>query len=119
MEQVFKNLYSNAVKYSPGGGLIKTTVIDMEDRIWISIEDHGIGMTPDQVARVFEKFYRADASNTAIQGTGLGMTIVQNLLEAHGGKVWVESIYGAGTTVKLEIPLTRPDNGRQEQENKP
>lgn len=63
-------------------------------------------MTPEQVEKIFDKFYRADASNTAISGTGLGMNIVKYLVEAHGGKVWVESELGKGTTVKFTIPRT-------------
>ena len=73
--------------------------------IEISIADTGIGMTPEQVEKIFDKFYRADASNTAIPGTGLGMNIVQYLVETHGGKVWVESELGKGTTVKFVIPV--------------
>ncbi len=61
-------------------------------------------MTPEQVDKIFDKFYRVDASNTAIEGTGLGMTIVKHIIEAHGGKVWVESDLGTGTTVSFTIP---------------
>jgi len=128
MGQVLKNLLSNAVKYSPEGGLIRVVgkVVDfgignldfgseetqqsaMRDPkskmgFRISVQDQGMGMTPDQVDKVFDKFYRVDASNTAIEGTGLGMTVVQHIVEAHGGKVWVESELGKGTTVTFTIP---------------
>ena len=70
----------------------------------IAVEDHGIGMSPEQVKKVFDKFYRVDASNTAIEGTGLGMTIVKYIVEAHGGKIWVESEVGKGTKVSFTIP---------------
>lgn len=106
--QILKNLLSNAVKYSPGGGTIRVEAeIKGEMDFLVSIMDEGIGMTQDQVARVFDKFYRADASNTAIGGTGLGMTIVQKLVHAHGGKVWLESQKGKGTTIRFTIPRTR------------
>jgi signal transduction histidine kinase len=66
-------------------------------------------MTPEQVARVFEKFYRADASDTAVSGLGLGMSIVRNIVEAHGGKIWVESEPGRGTTAHFLLPLALPE----------
>ena len=106
------------MKYSPQGGTIRTTVkrreacsggeADQEfsrvSSVLVSVEDEGIGMTPVQVKKVFEKFWRADASNEAVGGTGLGMSIVKHLVEAHGGKVEVESAPGKGTTVTMEIP---------------
>jgi len=103
--QVLKNLLSNAIKFSPAGGLIwvKGKVVDMGYQV--SIEDQGMGMTPDQVEKVFDKFYRVDASNTAIEGTGLGMSIVKYIVEAHGGKVWVESEFEKGTTVRFTMPV--------------
>ncbi len=104
MEQVLKNLLSNAVKYSPDGGVIRVKTDFLEDHYQVSVEDHGIGMTPDQVDKIFDKFYRVDASNTAIEGTGLGMSIVKYIVEAHGGEVWVESELGKGTTVTFTIP---------------
>jgi signal transduction histidine kinase len=103
--QVLENIIGNAVKYSPDGGLVRVTGQLSEGYYRISIEDQGMGMTPEQVDEIFEKFYRADASNTAIQGTGLGMTIVKYIVEAHGGEVWVESEVGKGTTVSFTIPL--------------
>jgi signal transduction histidine kinase len=71
----------------------------------LAICDRGIGMTREQVAKVFDKFYRADCSNTAVGGTGLGMSIVKHFIEAHGGTVQVESEPGEGTTVCLTLPL--------------
>ncbi|RJO66514.1 MAG: PAS domain S-box protein [Myxococcales bacterium] len=105
MAQAVGNLLSNAVKYSPEGGLIRITGRKGKAVYEMSIEDQGMGMTPDQLKRVFEKFYRADASNTAIQGTGLGMSIVKYIVEAHGGTVSVQSKYGKGTAVTVAIPL--------------
>jgi PAS domain S-box-containing protein len=104
MEQVLKNLLSNAAKYSPDGGEIRVTGEMAKDCFQISVEDQGLGMTPEQVERMFDKFYRADSSNTAIEGTGLGTTIVKHVVEAHGGKVWVESELGKGTIVRFTIP---------------
>ncbi|MFC1537724.1 sensor histidine kinase, partial [Gemmatimonadota bacterium] len=105
MGQVLKNILSNAVKYSPDGGLIKITGETADDHFQVAVEDQGKGMTPEQVEKVFEKFYRVDASNTAVEGTGLGTTIIKYLVEAHGGEIFVESEYGKGTTVRFTIPL--------------
>ncbi|MDT8427069.1 MAG: ATP-binding protein, partial [Methyloprofundus sp.] len=69
------------------------------------VSDQGIGMTSEQTARIYEKFYRADATDTAISGTGLGMTIVKHLVEAHAGQVAVTSSPGQGTTVTIALPL--------------
>jgi signal transduction histidine kinase len=104
MEQVFKNLISNAVKYSPRGGVIRITGGITDDHFEAAVADNGIGMSTDQVEKIFDKFYRADASDTAIEGTGLGMTIVKHIVEAHGGNIWVESELGKGTTVRFTIP---------------
>ena len=105
MRQVLENFLSNAVKYSPDGGLIRVAGELLEENYQVSIEDQGIGMTSEQVEKIFDKFYRADASNTAIPGTGLGMSIAQYLVEAHGGKVWVESELGKGTIARFTIPI--------------
>ncbi|MBN1550455.1 PAS domain S-box protein [bacterium] len=104
MEQVFKNLIGNAVKYSARGGVIRVTGGITDDHFEAAVADNGIGMSTDQVEKIFDKFYRADASDTAIEGTGLGMTIVKHIVEAHGGRIWVESELGKGTTVRFTIP---------------
>jgi PAS domain S-box-containing protein len=109
MAEVFENLLSNAVKYSPPGSPIRIAGEIAGESYRFSVVDRGIGMTPEQVARVFDKFYRADASDTAIGGLGLGMSIVRNIVEAHGGNIWVESEPGRGTTVQFLIPLGGPE----------
>jgi len=105
IEEVLKNILSNAVKYSPEGGVIRLVGEVVEGHYQVSVEDQGIGMTSEQVERVFDKFYRVDSSDTAVEGTGLGMSIVKYIVEAHGGRVWVESELGKGTTVRFRIPL--------------
>lgn len=109
IRQVFINVLSNAYKYSPAGGEIVLTATTLSDDFgdWLCfrIKDHGIGMTPDQLSRIFEKFYRA-VSNSGIPGTGLGMSLTKEIMELHGGKVEVRSEYGAGTEVALYFPLS-------------
>ncbi len=108
MRQVLDNLLSNAVKYSPSGTILVKAVRE-RDQVVVSVEDHGIGMTAEQVRRIFDKFYRADASNTAAPGIGLGMSIVRHIVEAHGGRIRVESEPGRGTRVIFTMP--RPPQG--------
>jgi len=102
--QVLENLVGNAVKFSPAGGVIRVSVDAAAGSCQVAVADEGIGMTPEQVARVFDKFYRADASNTATGGLGLGMSIVRQIVETHGGRIWVESEPGKGTTVRFSVP---------------
>lgn len=104
LEQVVENILSNAVKYSPRGGEITVTAWGDGGTVRASFADQGMGMTPEQAERMYERFYRADHSNTAITGTGLGMSIVRNIMEAHQGRVWATSSPGRGTTVHLEFP---------------
>lgn len=103
--QVMENLLSNAVKYSPAGGVVQVTGERLEDSYRVSVSDRGIGMSPEEASKIFEKFYRADSTDSAIRGTGLGMTIVKGIVEAHGGEVRVESEEGVGTTACFTLPL--------------
>lgn len=104
--QVMENLLGNAVKFSPEQSLIRVLCEVAGAEICISVRDEGVGMTMDQVEKVFDKFYRVDASNTAKEGLGLGMAIVRSIIEAHGGRIWVESEVGKGTKVTFTLPLT-------------
>jgi PAS domain S-box-containing protein len=106
IEQVLKNLISNAVKFSPAGSPIRVACTSTNDEVQISVEDEGLGMTAEQATRAFEKFYRADASDTAIGGIGLGMSIAKNIVEAQGGRIWVESRLGEGTRTTFVIPAS-------------
>ncbi len=104
LRQALENILSNAVKYSPRGGVIRIVGRRSRGEIHVSVSDQGIGMSDDQVLRIFDKFYRADTSNSAVEGAGLGMSIVKEIVEAHGGRVWVESTPGQGTRVSLVLP---------------
>ena len=108
VQQVLENLISNAVKYSSEGDLIRIRADFQEDTCLLQVEDSGIGMTSEQVSRVFDKFYRADPSNTGVHGLGLGMSIVHSIITAHGGTVWVQSEPGQGTTVNFTLPIQPP-----------
>ncbi|HKI51381.1 MAG TPA: ATP-binding protein [Geothermobacteraceae bacterium] len=102
--QLLQNLLSNAIKYSPAGGHIRVAADLDGEEVCLSVTDCGIGMSPEQASQAFERFYRADTSNTAVSGTGLGLSIVRNIIQAHGGKVWIDSQPGFGTTVFCRFP---------------
>ena len=108
LEQAIKNCLSNAYKFSPKRGEVTMRVTevthDKQRKVLIAIEDQGIGMTPEQLERVFEKFYRANPSG-AIPGTGLGMAIIKSIIEQHGGSIMIDSEYGKGTKVMLYLPV--------------
>lgn len=104
LRQLVENILSNAVKYSPQGGPVRITGQRQASDFQVSIADQGIGMSEDQRLRIFDKFYRADTSNSAIEGVGLGMNIVQEIIKAHGGRIWVESRVGEGTVVHFTLP---------------
>lgn len=104
LEQIVTHLISNAVKYSPGGGRIRITLQQSDTNCTLSVEDEGIGMNKEQLSHIFDRFYRADSSDTAVQGVGLGMSIVRNIVLAHHGDIHVESQIGGGTTVTISLP---------------
>jgi PAS domain S-box-containing protein len=104
MGQVLENLISNALKYSPEGSLVHIRGAPIPEGYLIAVADRGIGMTPEQVARIFDKFYRVDTSHAAVKGVGLGMSIVKHIVDVHGGRIWVESALGEGTTASFTLP---------------
>ena len=104
LAQVLRNLLSNAYKYSPAGGPVQVRLREQDGEVVLAVRDHGMGMSPDQVARVCERFYRADASGN-IAGTGLGMSIVKEIVQLHGGRLLIDSTPGAGTTVSVRLSL--------------
>lgn len=106
LAQLFKNLLSNAIKYSPKGGNIVLRGKPVKDYFEMSISDQGMGMSPEQQAHLFEKFYRADAVHSSINGTGLGLAIAKLIVELHGGQIWAESKVGVGTTFYFTLPLS-------------
>jgi signal transduction histidine kinase len=104
IDQVLENLLSNAIKYSPEESPI-SIVVDADDReCSVTVTDSGIGMSEEARKQIFEKFYRADSSDTATQGLGLGMSIVKQVIDDHGGTILVNSRPGAGTSVRFTIP---------------
>jgi len=113
LTQVFANLIGNAIKYSPGGGDVNVTVRFRPERngVVVSVRDHGIGMTIEDMSNLFKKFYRAkDKSIANIPGNGLGLYIVKSFVTLMGGEIWVESELGKGSTFHVMIPAARPES---------
>lgn len=104
IRQVIENIISNAIKYSPDGGTIRIHGQAAEGYYVFRVEDSGIGMNPEQSKRIFEKFYRADYGNPKIPGTGLGMSIVQQIVQAHCGQIKIDSRPGEGSRVQVLLP---------------
>jgi len=104
LAQVFDNLISNAMKYASGSALEITQSAD-EDYAYIIVKDHGVGIPPEYIDRVFERFYRVPSDNISVRGTGLGLFISRRIVEAHHGEITVQSVLGEGTTFNIKLPL--------------
>jgi K+-sensing histidine kinase KdpD len=105
IEQVLRNLLSNAVKYSPEGGVITIQGRGEKDELILSVSDQGIGIPPDALEKVFERFYRVDNDVTQrVRGAGLGLSVSRGIIQAHGGSMRVESIQGKGSTFFFSLP---------------
>lgn len=118
IKQVLFNLLTNAIKYSPDGGEIELSVQPVGDDVWlpddhpdgewllVNVQDQGIGIAPSDQPRIWERFYRVDNTNTRrIGGTGLGLGIARSLVELHGGRIWMESEPGQGSTFFFTLPV--------------
>jgi signal transduction histidine kinase len=113
--QVVTNLLSNAIKYSPRGGDVVVRTRQEDETVRISVQDHGMGIPADMLDTVFERYTRVETDQARhIQGTGLGLPIVRQIVEMHGGRVWVESQIGEGSTFHFTLPLT-PETSAGEQ----
>jgi two-component system, OmpR family, phosphate regulon sensor histidine kinase PhoR len=98
LQQVFINLLNNAIKFSPKGSIVEVDVKRTEDQTHISITDHGLGIPPEAIPHLFQRFYRAKNVTIAeIPGSGIGLYIVKSIVEALGGKISVESLQNTGT----------------------
>lgn len=106
VHQVIKNLLSNAIKYSPDGGTVEVETGVEGKYVTIAITDHGIGIPPDELSRIFERFRRVERKEASgIGGTGLGLAIVKHLVDLHGGKMAVRSELGEGSTFTVFLPI--------------
>jgi signal transduction histidine kinase len=106
LQEVLYNLLENAVKYSRENGEIRLQAAQRNSEIVLSVSDDGIGISKDDLPRIFERFYRADKARTReLGGTGLGLAIVKHIAQLHGGRVEAESEPGRGTTIRVLLPI--------------
>lgn len=108
LTQILVNLIGNAIKFTHSGGLITVAAFEEDDDLHITVSDTGIGIPQDLVSKLFQRFYQVDASATRrYGGTGLGLYVSKLIVEAHNGKIWVESEEGVGTTIHLLFPMVK------------
>lgn len=105
LEQVLVNLVSNAFKYSPAGGCVRVTLERQGDEAMLAVSDQGIGISPEDAARIFEPFQRVGTLRDRVPGVGLGLAVTRRLVEAHGGRIEVESTSGKGSTFRVRLPV--------------
>jgi len=114
VRQVLNNLLSNAIKYSPPGSLVRVSGWIEDDFVGVAVSDEGPGIPPDQRERVFERFARGnDPQVRRTKGAGLGLYISRGIVEAHGGRIWVDSSPGSGTTIRFTVPRMAPKRLRK------
>jgi signal transduction histidine kinase len=106
LTDVLTNLIDNALKFTPKGGHIIVAARKVPSGVHIEVKDTGIGIPVDQIPHLFQRFYQVDSSTSRrYGGTGLGLHISKTIVEAHKGKIWIESEEGKGTTVHVELPI--------------
>jgi two-component system phosphate regulon sensor histidine kinase PhoR len=108
------NLVHNAVKFSPDGGDVAVRTFASDGEVVTAVEDHGIGVPASARDRIFERFYKVDRARLRAEaggGTGLGLAIARHVVEQHGGRIWVESVEGAGATFSFALPVGQPPRG--------
>jgi signal transduction histidine kinase len=108
MKEVFSNILDNALRYTPEGGQITLSANVVEDQVEMRVRDTGPGVPTEELDRIFERFYRAEASRTREEGgSGLGFAIAKSIVEKHNGRIWAESKPGEGLTVILRLPIQK------------
>jgi signal transduction histidine kinase len=105
IKQVFMNLLTNAIKYNNDHGTVAIRAELLDEGVWVSVSDTGVGISEDNLPHIFEKFYRVTDTEGYTHGTGLGLAIAKRIVERHGGKMMVESKWGEGTTFSFTLPL--------------
>jgi signal transduction histidine kinase len=107
VKQVLLNLLSNAIKFTPEGGRIDVRAAAREGLLEISVADTGVGIAPEDQEKVFEEFRQVGTADKKVEGTGLGLALSRKFIELHGGRIWVKSEVGQGSTFTFTIPVRR------------
>lgn len=112
IQQVLDNIMNNAIKYSPDGGVITCRLVETHNHVIMSITDQGLGIPKEAISHVFDRFYRVDKARSRAQGgTGLGLAISKEVIQMHGGRIWVESREGEGSTFYISLPYEPFEEG--------
>jgi two-component system phosphate regulon sensor histidine kinase PhoR len=104
IQQVVGNILHNAIKFTPPSGQIRITTTVKDQSVLVQIADSGIGISKEDLVHVFERFFKADKSRTH-EGSGLGLAIAKHIIQAHNGKIWVDSQEGRGSTFSFSLPI--------------
>ena len=108
-ERILFNLLSNAVKFTDAGGKVAVSLTEKEGMFVLAVKDTGIGIASQDQTHIFHHFRQVEGSSTRrFEGTGLGLTLAKKFVELHGGRIWVVSAVGTGSTFSFTIPLERP-----------
>jgi signal transduction histidine kinase len=105
VRQVILNLLSNAIKFTPEGGRIEVVAAPKDGLVEVSVSDTGVGIAPEDQDKVFEEFRQVGTAEKKAEGTGLGLTLCRKFIELHGGRIWVKSELGVGSTFAFTIPV--------------
>jgi two-component system clock-associated histidine kinase SasA len=106
--QVLMNLLENAVKYTPEGGNILLKAVAHDQELMVEVQNSGPALSPEEQQRLFQPYYRSEVDRQRLPGIGLGLSLCKRLVEAHGGKIWVESDPAKGNTFAFTLPLEGP-----------
>jgi signal transduction histidine kinase len=109
IRQVVLNLLSNAIKFTPEGGRIDVRAVPVDESVEVSVTDTGVGIAPEDQAAIFEEFRQVGTAEKKAEGTGLGLALCRKFVELHGGRIWVKSQVGAGSTFTFTIPVRRAE----------
>src|SRR5207237_3756026 len=109
IRQVVLNLLSNAIKFTPEGGRIEVGAQPRDGSVEVYVSDTGVGIAPEDQERVFEEFRQVGTADKKAEGTGLGLTLCRKFVELHGGRIWVKSELGVGSTFSFTLPVRREE----------
>jgi signal transduction histidine kinase len=107
IKQVILNLLSNAIKFTPDGSRIDVRALPGDGVVAVSVSDTGVGIAPEDQEAIFEEFRQVGTAAKKVEGTGLGLALSRKFIELHGGRIWVESQVGVGSTFTFTIPERR------------
>jgi signal transduction histidine kinase len=109
VKQVLLNLLSNAIKFTPDGGRIDVRAGAVDGSVEVSVTDTGVGIAPEDQEAIFEEFRQVGTAAKKVEGTGLGLALSRKFVELHGGRIWVESQVGFGSTLTFTLPMQRAE----------